>query len=381
MLFAFLLAHPLIANAFDASHYLNDELVPIETPFRFVPGDWRAKLTIFTEVNETKGSTTSHSTTTTESNISASIVSDIVTYTQEITRVARDSKEFGTYDISEPNLDVITYVSKIDGTLIHGEFNHSSRLLDRLDDEAPKTARIYRDMVMKGVRKGELNYFIKDTFGYLDTSIELGASMGQLTTPIDVPGIWNMCKTTARGWDVKVVGATADTVIGGFSWRDSSKRNCEVSATYVKIVDRLSGKPLFQKFEISAEKGDKRASALATSEYVYSPSQDSSASSPTQLPAMLPTGPSLERCSAAPRRAQQVAYPEESLANREEGTVVLRVVPSKSGRVQFVALEESSGFPRLDEWAASDAHAWIFDAEACAGIPMLIPVEYKLPNQ
>ncbi len=76
-----------------------------------------------------------------------------------------------------------------------------------------------------------------------------------------------------------------------------------------------------------------------------------------------------------------MAYPEESLANREEGTVVLRVVPSKSGRVQFVALEESSGFPRLDEWAASDAHAWIFDVEACAGIPMLIPVEYKLPNQ
>jgi len=331
-----------------------------------------------TELNDEIGTTKRHIKRTTEANIVTSNVQGIVTYSEELARIAYESNEFGAFNISGPNLTLTKIVAPIGGNIVFGEYKVSNQLLVQLDDEAPKLAKFFREKVKQGIEKNGASGFIQENFSYLNTEMELGTSMGNLVAPISDPEIWQLCGTTPRTPEVKVVGASARVVLGGFVWKDSSKKNCEVSAKYIKIVDRLSGKPLFMTFEINAKRGKQWASGSATREYVYS--QTHTSKPPTQVSESLPPSPSLERCSATPREAPPVAYPKESLERGEEGTVLLTVVPSTSGRVQSVILEKSSGFPRLDEWATSDAHAWIFDPTACAGITMSISVKYQLPS-
>ncbi|MBL0221541.1 MAG: TonB family protein [Xanthomonadales bacterium] len=77
------------------------------------------------------------------------------------------------------------------------------------------------------------------------------------------------------------------------------------------------------------------------------------------------------------RKSSPVTYPEDSKARGEQGTVILKIVPSSSGRVQSVNLEKSSRIPLLDEWATADVRSWIFDPDACAGVTMSIPIKYE----
>jgi protein TonB len=55
-------------------------------------------------------------------------------------------------------------------------------------------------------------------------------------------------------------------------------------------------------------------------------------------------------------------YPEDSLANREEGRVVLLIEVDESGRITSVTVKYSSGYSRLDEATADYVKRhWLFD--------------------
>ena len=73
-------------------------------------------------------------------------------------------------------------------------------------------------------------------------------------------------------------------------------------------------------------------------------------------------------------------YPEESLANREEGRVVLLIEVDESGKITSVTVKNSSGYSRLD-WATADyvKRHWLFDP---AGRPRKFeaPISFHLSN-
>jgi outer membrane biosynthesis protein TonB len=58
----------------------------------------------------------------------------------------------------------------------------------------------------------------------------------------------------------------------------------------------------------------------------------------------------VEECSC-----QRPKYPAESLRNREQGLVRLKILVSHEGRAKDVVVERSSGYRRLDEAAVEGA--------------------------
>jgi protein TonB len=66
----------------------------------------------------------------------------------------------------------------------------------------------------------------------------------------------------------------------------------------------------------------------------------------------------------------------------EEGTVLLRVTIGTNGRVEAVEIEESSGFPRLDQAALKAIRAWRFAPATRGGQAVAswvtVPVTFQL---
>lgn len=77
-----------------------------------------------------------------------------------------------------------------------------------------------------------------------------------------------------------------------------------------------------------------------------------------------------------------VAYPRESLINREQGTVILRVLVGTDGKVQAVEIEKTSGFFRLDKAAREAVRGWTFHPAMHGGVASsawaLVPVTFNL---
>lgn len=69
------------------------------------------------------------------------------------------------------------------------------------------------------------------------------------------------------------------------------------------------------------------------------------------------------------------AYPPSSRKRGEEGTAVLLLSVAK-GKVQEVAVEKSSGFPRLDEAAAAALRRWLFSPSLTGQVR--VPVVFRL---
>lgn len=74
------------------------------------------------------------------------------------------------------------------------------------------------------------------------------------------------------------------------------------------------------------------------------------------LPAPPPAAP--VDLSATMIDARPPGYPAASRRLREQGTVVLRVVVARDGRVATVALARSSGYDRLDDAALAAVRRW-----------------------
>ena len=80
----------------------------------------------------------------------------------------------------------------------------------------------------------------------------------------------------------------------------------------------------------------------------------------------------------------KVAYPKESLINREQGTVILRVLVGADGMVEAVEIEKTSGFYRLDKAAREAVRGWTFHPAMRGGVAAsgwaLVPVTFNLQN-
>lgn len=72
-------------------------------------------------------------------------------------------------------------------------------------------------------------------------------------------------------------------------------------------------------------------------------------------------------------------YPVESRHKREEGTVVLWLVISKDGRVTQVSVQQSSGFPKLDEAATAAVRKWRWSPSMREGRPVEIAGAVRIP--
>ncbi len=70
-------------------------------------------------------------------------------------------------------------------------------------------------------------------------------------------------------------------------------------------------------------------------------------------------------------------YPVFSRKMREEGTALL-LLTVKNGTVCDVAIDKSSGFPRLDSAAQNAAKKWIFSSEG--NFMVKVPFSFKLSN-
>ena len=75
-------------------------------------------------------------------------------------------------------------------------------------------------------------------------------------------------------------------------------------------------------------------------------------------------------------------YPRDSLRDREEGTVLLRVVVDREGRPTSVELVRSSGHARLDRAARESVREWRFRPVQVDGVAVpasgLVPVAFNL---
>ena len=60
-------------------------------------------------------------------------------------------------------------------------------------------------------------------------------------------------------------------------------------------------------------------------------------------------------------KSERPPYPQEARQQGWEGTVVLRITVGTGGDVETVKIQESSGFPPLDESAAQSIKTWRFD--------------------
>ncbi len=73
-------------------------------------------------------------------------------------------------------------------------------------------------------------------------------------------------------------------------------------------------------------------------------------------------------------------YPEESLANREEGRVVLLIEVDESGKIASVTVKTSSGHPQLDRATADYVREhWLFDS-ADRPRKFEAPISFHLSN-
>ena len=74
-------------------------------------------------------------------------------------------------------------------------------------------------------------------------------------------------------------------------------------------------------------------------------------------------------------KSERPAYPQTARQQGWEGTVVLRMTIGAGGDVEDVTIQESSGFPELDESAAQSVKTWLFDPAKDGDDPISSAVE------
>jgi protein TonB len=79
------------------------------------------------------------------------------------------------------------------------------------------------------------------------------------------------------------------------------------------------------------------------------------------------------------------AYPASEIRLEHTGTVLLSVYVLANGRVGDVRLDQSSGWPKLDESALREARRWRFKAGMQDGVPMAmwrqVPITFQLQGR
>lgn len=110
--------------------------------------------------------------------------------------------------------------------------------------------------------------------------------------------------------------------------------------------------------------------AAATAEPPPAAPRGMPATSPTEV--AIPSPPEPELAVRCPHRPPPV-YPPSARRVHQEGVVVLRVALSARGRVEEVAVIESSGHARLDQAAQTAVRRWRCEPARLEGVP--VPAE------
>ncbi len=74
-------------------------------------------------------------------------------------------------------------------------------------------------------------------------------------------------------------------------------------------------------------------------------------------------------------KSERPNYPQEARKQGWEGTVVLRITVGTGGDVEKITIQESSGFPELDESAAQSVKTWQFDPAKVGDDPISSAVD------
>ena len=78
------------------------------------------------------------------------------------------------------------------------------------------------------------------------------------------------------------------------------------------------------------------------------------------------------------RRAADPDYPPLARRRRQEGTVLLEVTISPTGRATSVVVKQSSSFPLLDRAAVEAVQSWEFEVATDVSVRAEIPVRFQL---
>ncbi len=92
--------------------------------------------------------------------------------------------------------------------------------------------------------------------------------------------------------------------------------------------------------------------------------------------------PVLEKKPARLVKSERPGYPQEARKQGWEGTVVLRITVGTGGDVEGVKIQETSGYPELDESAVQSVKTWQFDPAKLGDDPISsavdLPVRFDL---
>lgn len=105
----------------------------------------------------------------------------------------------------------------------------------------------------------------------------------------------------------------------------------------------------------------------------------------TEVPTAIESKPAIpdsEPSAIAYGTKTTVPYPKQSLINREQGTVILRVLVGADGTPQTIEIQRSSGYARLDHAARDAVKTWSFHPAMRGGAASsawaLVPVTFNL---
>lgn len=88
---------------------------------------------------------------------------------------------------------------------------------------------------------------------------------------------------------------------------------------------------------------------------------------------------SITDLSTSLRSGKAPSYPVESKRKREQGTVVIALVVSTSGRVSEASVFRSSGFDRLDQVALSAVRRFVYEPYVLNGLPVSVRTTVTFP--
>lgn len=361
------------APAFEQSEFERMDIPALSRTVKFKLSDWQGDFTgnmLLSMSAKSKG----------EENISFSVhgssratfISGTVISETDIDRLSfampGDSNE---YSSNNSPLATFKVVSSLDGNIVSSEMNFDESLSETGNSDVP----------VGGFRipKEDLQEYIDGQFGFLKNGLSPGDEMGYSLHNPEIEELLRPCGFSEKPPPVRAVGEYKGAIIGRTLWHPRPTKICRAQLDITYVIDAIDGRPLKQIFRGSLDLVDPHSEPLHFSVVaIYAP--DFVPTSGISHTEYAEPGPSFQKCAKSPKSVDNISYPEASLDAREAGTTELKIKVGKQGGVEEVRVAKSSGFPRLDEWAAAGAHIWRFDPSACAGLWIEVPVEFQLPE-
>lgn len=349
------------------------DIPALSRALQFTPTDWNAKFTgslVFYVSAESKGETSAS--VTVHGSSRTTFIADTVISETSLDQLEMAASDGFREELSEPSpLLSAKVAATLSGKIISSEV-HASKVLKDFGN-AESEGRVL------AISKGEWEQYVKSQFGFLKNGLSPGREMGTWIQNTALTELLRPCGFAEKIPPLRAVGEYKGAIVGRLVWRPKPTVKCRADLDVTYAVDAVDGKPLRQIFRGKLDLIDESSKVTHFAVVgLFVPTFISIVNEGESIGE--DSGPSFEKCRDVSKEIGHVAYPEASLDAREEGTAELRIKVGRQGGVDEVSLATSSGFRRLDEWAAAGAHAWKFDAAACGGLSLNVPVAFKAPN-